>query len=167
MNKIAFACASFLASAVPVFAYEGHADFFRKDRERLSGQSSSPPVRAGIKRAPPPHLDRMVTDAAKRHGVPPRIAHAVIATESGYRCDARSRSGARGIAQVMPATARGVGVHGNLFDCSVGLEAGMRYLSYIIRKHGHGCAAISLYERGAYARPVCTKYGRTVLSRAM
>ena len=136
------------------------ADFF-------SGERMAPQVNKSTERRrhkPPLELHALVTKAASRHGVPANLAHAVIAAESGYRCNARSRSGAKGIAQVMPATARGVGVHGDLYDCATGLEAGMRYLGAIVRQHGTGCAAVALYERGAYARPVCTAYGRKVIA---
>lgn len=107
----------------------------------------------------------IVKDAAKRHNVPQKLALAVADVESRFQCHARSSAGARGVMQVMPRTARGVGVHGNLFDCKVGAEAGMRYLSAIIKRHGVSCASISLYNRGSHARPVCTAYGRKVLAR--
>jgi soluble lytic murein transglycosylase-like protein len=118
---------------------------------------SSVPAFAGARDA--------VKEAAKRHNVPQKLAFAVADVESRFQCHARSRAGARGVMQVMPRTARGVGVHGNLYDCRTGAEAGMRYLSAIIKRHGVSCASISLYNRGAYARPVCTAYGRKVLAR--
>lgn len=111
------------------------------------------------------NVREIVKDSARKHNVPPRLALAVADVESRFQCHARSRAGARGVMQVMPRTARGVGVHGNLYDCRTGTEAGMRYLSNIIRQHGVSCASISLYNRGAHARPVCTAYGRKVLSR--
>jgi soluble lytic murein transglycosylase-like protein len=107
----------------------------------------------------------IVAQTAAKHGVPVELALAVAKVESGFRCNARSRANARGVMQVLPATARGVGVHGNLFDCRTGAEAGMRYLAAIIRRHGVNCASVSLYERGAHARPRCTAYGRKVMSR--
>lgn len=107
----------------------------------------------------------IVAQTAAKHGVPVGLALAVAKVESGFRCHARSRANARGVMQVLPATARGVGVHGNLYDCRVGAEAGMRYLAAIIRRHGISCASVSLYERGAHARPRCTAYGRKVMSR--
>lgn len=116
--------------------------------------------------AAPMELHALVTHAARRHGVPANVAHAIVRIESGYRCAARSHAGARGIMQVLPATARGVGVSGNLYDCATGVEAGMRYLSQIIARHGTGCAALGLYERGAAARPVCTGYGRKAVRLA-
>ena len=111
------------------------------------------------------NVQEIVKESARKHNVPPRLALAVADVESRFQCHARSRAGARGVMQVMPRTARGVGVHGNLYDCRIGTEAGMRYLSAIIKRHGVSCASISLYNRGAHARPACTAYGRKVLSR--
>lgn len=118
---------------------------------------SSVPAFAGARDA--------VQSAASRHGVPIKLAFAVADVESRFQCHVRSRSGAKGVMQVLPRTARGVGVNGNLFDCRTGAEAGVRYLSAIIKRHGVSCASISLYNRGAHARPVCTAYGRKVLAR--
>lgn len=112
-------------------------------------------------------LHSMINAAADEHDVPRHIAHGVIKVESGYRCGLRNRvSGASGIMQVLPATARSVGVTGNLFDCSTGLRAGMRYLRLAISRGGSGCAGVSLYERGIYARLSCTAYGKKVMRAA-
>jgi hypothetical protein len=54
-------------------------------------------------------------------------------------------------------------VRGNLYDCAIGLDAGLRYLALIIQAHGTSCAALSLYERGLYARQRCTAYGQRIL----
>lgn len=109
-------------------------------------------------------LHTLVTRSAERHGVPPKIAHAVVKAESGYRCTARNKSGAIGIMQTLPGTARSMGVHGPLTDCHNGLEAGMRYLALIVRQHGISCEALSLYERGIGAPPRCTPYGRKIMA---
>lgn len=111
-------------------------------------------------------IHNMVSNAASKHGVPVNIAHAVVKVESNYNCSARSHAGALGIMQTLPATARGVGISGSLTNCSTGLEAGMRYLSQIVRKHGTSCKALSLYERGMYAQPRCTGYGSKVIRLA-
>lgn len=109
-------------------------------------------------------LRSLVNDIADRNGVPHRLAHAVIKVESEYNCALRGNAGERGIMQVKPATAREVGITGNLFDCTTGLRAGMRYLKIAIRRGGPGCAGVSLYQRGVYGKPRCTAYGRRVMA---
>lgn len=104
----------------------------------------------------------LIHQVSARHGVPPQIVRAVVKVESGGRCNARN-AGAVGIMQVLPRTARSVGVNGNLTDCTTGLEAGVRYLKIALQRGGHGCAGVSLYQRGVHARPVCTAYGMKVM----
>lgn len=164
------ALAAFFIACIPAHAdEETAADFFRKWGPQSMRQAQPSrqmrTMRQPRGHQPPAHVHQLITAKAQKHGVPVRLAHAVVSVESRYNCGARSRSNARGLMQVLPATARGVGVTGNLYDCTTGAEAGMRYLSMIIRRHGTGCGAISLYNRGHAARPVCTQYGRMVLAR--
>ncbi len=112
-------------------------------------------------------IHRYVDDAASKHNIPKKIAHAVVRVESNYNCRARnSRSGALGAMQVLPATARSVGVTGNLTDCRTGIDAGMRYLRQALDKGGSGCEGVSLYERGIFASPTCSSYGQKVMQIA-
>ncbi len=111
-------------------------------------------------------LKAMVAQIARQHGVPVHIAHGVVMAESRYNCGAYNRSGASGIMQVLPSTARSVGVHGSLRSCANGLQAGMKYLKLALNRGGYGCSGVSLYERGVYARPACTAYGRKVMAYA-
>ena len=111
-------------------------------------------------------LKAMVNQIARQNGVPVHIAHGVIMAESRYNCGAYNRSGASGIMQVLPNTARSVGVHGSLRNCANGLQAGMKYLKLALNRGGYGCSGVSLYERGVYARPACTAYGRKVMAYA-
>jgi soluble lytic murein transglycosylase-like protein len=105
----------------------------------------------------------MVAESAQRHGVPVGLAQAIIKIESGYNCRAHSRNGAIGIGQILPATARAEGVSGNLYECSIGLEASMRYLSHALSIYGGACEAASAYNQGLAARPRCTGYGRRAM----
>jgi soluble lytic murein transglycosylase-like protein len=105
----------------------------------------------------------IVTQVAQENGISPALAHAVTRVESSYNCSARGRAGELGAMQVKPATARSVGVYGNLRDCRTGITAGMRYLRQAIARGGMSCSGISLYNRGIFARPACTGYGRKVL----
>lgn len=109
-------------------------------------------------------IHRYVDDAARKHNVPRKIAHAVVTVESNYNCFARNkRSGALGAMQVLPTTARSVGISGNLTDCQTGIDAGMRYLKQALEKGGTTCEGVSLYERGIFANPVCSAYGQKVM----
>ncbi|GEM_PF-4928354 len=130
-------------------------------REGRAAAVAEPP-RAGAS----PSIYAMVTAAAERHGVPVALAHAIIKIESGYNCHARSRYGALGIGQVMPSSARAEGVSGNLYECSTGLEASMRYLKRAIATYGDNCAAASAYNTGIYGRGRCTGYGRRAIRLA-
>ncbi|MDR1828795.1 MAG: transglycosylase SLT domain-containing protein [Methylobacteriaceae bacterium] len=131
-------------------------------------QTTGDPGRTGsLGRARNPQVAAMVDRLARKHNVPTHIAHGVVRTESNYRCNARnSRTGATGVMQVLPATARAEGVHGDLTRCEVGMEAGMRYLRKALERGGTGCEGVSLYERGIYAPLRCTGYGRKVISRS-
>lgn len=113
----------------------------------------------------PTSVHRMVTEVARRVGVRPSVAHAIVQIESGYNCRARHR-GTVGIMQVNPRTARGVGVHGNLMDCRTGLEAGLRYLKQAMDLYGDSCGAYSAYNTGIYKTGRCTAYGRRVKALA-
>lgn len=108
----------------------------------------------------------IVDAAARRHGVPLNIARAVMKVESGGNCRARSWAGAIGAMQVLPATARAMGIYGSLYVCENSIEAGVRYLRKIADRYSgvFDCAIVSLYNRGIGARPICNEYGKKVMS---
>jgi soluble lytic murein transglycosylase-like protein len=112
-------------------------------------------------------VHKLVTKYAQKHGIDPALAHAIVKVESNYNCNAKNpRSTATGIMQTLVPTARGVGVTGNLRDCSTSLEAGMRYLKQAVEKHGAGCAGASAYNLGHYGSSRCTGYGKKVMGIA-
>lgn len=75
-------------------------------------------------------IARCVLGFSSRYGVDPRLVMAVLAVESGFKLDATSRKGAMGLGQLMPATARGLGVT-NAYDPVQNIEASVR----LIRGH--------------------------------
>lgn len=110
-------------------------------------------------------LDRMIVATAHRNHVPVALMHRIIRVESGYRCRARNGH-AFGIMQVQRATARSVGVRGNLLNCATGLEAGARYLHQaLVMAHGNLAHAATLYNRGIWARPRYSHYAALVMRR--
>lgn len=128
---------------------------------------AAPASRLTTRAAPASGIHALVTAAALRNGVPPALLHGVIRKESNYRCNAFNRRGqVHGVGQLKTATARSVGISGSLYDCANGVEAAARYLKLAITRGGAGCAGVSLYERGVYARPTCSAYGRSVMQMA-
>lgn len=110
-------------------------------------------------------LDHMIARSAARNHVPVALVHRIIKVESGYRCNASSGI-AFGIMQVQRATARSVGVHGNLMHCETGLEAGTRYLRQALdAARGNWTYAATLYNRGIAARPTRSHYASLVMGR--
>jgi soluble lytic murein transglycosylase-like protein len=106
----------------------------------------------------------MATRIALANGVSPALVHAVIKVESGGRCHVTG-GGAKGAMQVKPATARGVGIHGNLHDCATGITAGVRYLKQALAlNRGNICAAATGYNAGLGVRGRCSGYGRKVMA---
>jgi soluble lytic murein transglycosylase-like protein len=104
------------------------------------------------------------TRPAEALGVPVNLALAVARYESGGRCGMRGRAGERGAMQVLPQTARSVGVTGNLYDCATGIEAGLRYLRLAMMMHAQArwCAVASAYNHGTWHGSSCTRHGRLV-----
>ena len=165
---IAVVCfVALLASFTSGKADESAALFFVREYEARQAAQSAPARKVahqfGVTRSP---LSALLAASAARNGVPYRVASAIMTIESGGRCGARSASGARGAMQVLPATASSVGIHGNLHDCATSIEAGVRYLRLVIATHGLSCGGLSTYERGVYARPLCTAYGRKAIQLA-
>ena len=77
---------------------------------------------------------QLVRATAERYGLDPNLAEAVMAQESGGRPDARSPVGATGLMQLMPGTARDLGVDPN--DPTQNVEGGVRYLKQQVDKFG-------------------------------
>ncbi|MDX6769944.1 MAG: lytic transglycosylase domain-containing protein [Elusimicrobiota bacterium] len=78
--------------------------------------------------------DDLILKYARRHRIDARLIKAVMAAESEFRPDALSPAGARGLMQVMPATAEGLKVPADkLYDPEHGIKAGTGYLAELLR----------------------------------
>lgn len=96
----------------------------------------------------PLHLAGIVGDAARTHGVDPRLLAAVAGRESAWNAQSVSRTGACGIMQLMPATARYLGV-ANLFDVRDNIFGGARYLRALLDVfHGDLDLTLAAYNAG-------------------
>ena len=93
----------------------------------------------------------IITTAAKAYGVEPSLVHAVISAESGYDRYAVSRTGAMGLMQLMPDTARRYGVQ-NMMDPTENIHGGVRYLKDLLAMFkGRVDLAIAAYNAGENA----------------
>jgi soluble lytic murein transglycosylase-like protein len=88
-----------------------------------------------------------VAAAAERHGLDPKLLHALVTVESAYRADAVSRAGAAGLTQLMPATAAELGVS-DRFDPQANLSGGADYLARQLLRFGDLRLALAAYNAG-------------------
>lgn len=74
-----------------------------------------------------------ISAAAAQFGVEEAVVRAIIHAESAYRPNARSRVGAQGLMQLMPATARRFGVS-NAYDPAQNIRGGVQYLGWLLKR---------------------------------
>lgn len=96
----------------------------------------------------------MARDAAHRHGIPQDLFLRLVQQESGWNPRAKSHKGAIGLAQLIPSTARYLGV--NPHDPYENLDGGARYLAEQYREFGSWRLALAAYNAGPQA---VKKYG--------
>ena len=95
----------------------------------------------------------LIYEAARKHQVNPRLVAALIRQESAGNLRAVSHKGARGLMQLMPATAKRFGVRKEqLFDPQHNLEAGVKYLSWLVDQFPNDLAKVlAAYNAGENA----------------
>lgn len=104
-------------------------------------------------------IDAMIVSAATRHGIEPLLLYSVMCQESRFKRQAVSPKGARGLMQLMPATAARFGVR-DIFDPEQNIHAGARYLRFLLDLfNGDISLALAGYNAGEGA---VKKYGYTV-----
>ena len=101
----------------------------------------------------------IIQTASKAYGVEPSLVHAVISAESAYNQYAVSRTGAMGLMQLMPDTARRYGVQ-NMMDPTENIHGGVRYLADLLTMFkGRVDLAVAAYNAGENA---VIRYGHTI-----
>ena len=94
-------------------------------------------------------LHPIVIQTANRHQVDPALVKAIIMAESGYNARAISKRGAKGLMQLMPATARALGVE-DAFNPKQNISGGVRYFKQLVTQFdGDVKLALAAYNAGS------------------
>jgi soluble lytic murein transglycosylase-like protein len=98
---------------------------------------------------PPPPFHGLILQAADRHRVDPALIKAIIMAESSYNPKAISKEGARGLMQLMPRTAKSLGVK-DIWDPEHNINGGVKYFRQLLdRFNGNVKLALAAYNAGA------------------
>lgn len=92
-------------------------------------------------------IEKKVVFYAKKYGLPVEIFRRLVKAESNFNPRAVSRKGAMGLCQLMPKTARKLGVK-DPFNPDQNLDAGARYLKELYRKYRKWRLALAAYNAG-------------------
>ena len=89
-----------------------------------------------------------IEKAAYRYNVEPAFIRAVIHAESHFNVNARSKKGAQGLMQLMPDTAKSLGVN-NAFIAQQNINGGVKHLSTLLKKYqGNKRLVTAAYNAG-------------------
>jgi soluble lytic murein transglycosylase-like protein len=121
-----------------------------KPPQVVAPQPASPPGERLVTKTATPYRD-LIRAAAARHGLTPELVESVIRVESNFEARAVSPKGARGLMQLMPATAAKLGVR-NAFDGRQNIEGGVRHLRHLVDRYdGNLALALAAYNAGVEA----------------
>ena len=110
------------------------------------------PINRGDRHNP---LFALIHQHANAQGLDPSLVKAVVKAESGFNPKAVSRTGAKGLMQLMPGTANGLGVK-HAFDPNENIQGGTKYLKKLMTKYQSVPLALAAYNAGPGA---VDKYG--------
>jgi soluble lytic murein transglycosylase-like protein len=103
--------------------------------------------------------DSYIVDSSRRYGIDPLLIYSQMHTESSFKLRATSNKGASGLMQLMPATARRLGVT-NIYEPKQNIEGGVKYMRMLLDMFGGDVRlALAGYNAGEGA---VMKYGNQI-----
>ena len=106
------------------------------------------PVETNMKTSEKTNFDDVISKAAALYSLPEKLIKSVIQQESNYNPEAQSYAGASGLMQLMPATAKSLGVE-DIFDPTENIMGGSKYLSQMLSRYdGNVEKALAAYNAG-------------------
>ncbi len=108
-------------------------------------------------------VEELVAQTAKRYGVDPSLAVEVARAESRFNQALTSAKGAIGVMQLMPATARSLGV--DPYNLEQNIDGGVRYLKAQLSRFGDVAAALAAYNWGPENVAAALRAGADWLAR--
>jgi soluble lytic murein transglycosylase-like protein len=128
-----------------VVTYSGPTQF-----DRDGARPIQPPAPAARQADPPVTVSAAIHGAAQRYALSDRLVEAVAWRESGFSQAAVSAKGARGVMQLMPSTARRLGVDAG--DLAANVAGGAAYLAQMLHAYdGDLARALAAYNAGPAA----------------
>ncbi len=125
------------------------ADIERFEAEEAIPQPAAPAAPAAIPAVSiAPSLDQVIRTTSAKYGLDPDFIRSIIHTESAGNARAVSPKGAAGLMQLMPGTAKTLGV-GNPFDPAANVEGGTAYIRQLLDHYDHDVVrALAAYNAG-------------------
>lgn len=134
------------AKTLQDYRLEAAPSRYRTQRQK-SAVAAKAPVSATATQVPE-KLQRVIEESARKYELPEKLLTAVIKVESNFNPRAVSSEGAKGLMQLMPATARKLGVK-NAFDIAQNIDGGSRYLKQMLERYGGRVdLALAAYNAG-------------------
>lgn len=134
--------------ADPILIREQNSTILRRE-----GEFAAILQRASEKKRPSPvskeeRIQQAVTNASQKYDLPPSLILAIIKQESHFNPEAESPTGAQGLMQLMPGTAREMGVT-HSFDIDQNVDGGSRYMRQMLDQFGGDVRlALAAYNAG-------------------